>query len=105
MFILADASVQFRATYSANLKNVCRREYTQPRVSWAIDLCKEELVAEIASASILSHLRIETDQSFRNSVAYVQSWIKVLRNDTRMIVSAASKAEKAVAYILDIQTA
>jgi len=66
---------------------------------------KEELIAEIASASILSHLRIETDQSFRNSVAYVQSWIKVLRNDTRMIVSAASKAEKAVAYILDTQSA
>jgi antirestriction protein ArdC len=38
--------------------------------------------------------------SFNNSVAYLQSWLKVLKNDPRMIVSAASKAEKAVVYIL-----
>lgn len=61
---------------------------------------KEELIAEIGSASIMNILGIETKKSFRNSAAYIQSWLKVLSNDTRMIVSASSKAEKAVNYIM-----
>lgn len=65
---------------------------------------KEELIAEIGSASILNMLGIETPQTFRNSTAYIQSWLKVLRNDNRFIVSACSKAEKAVDYILNNNT-
>ena len=61
---------------------------------------KEELTAEIGAASLLNHLGIETPDSFRNSAAYIQSWLKALRGDARMIVAAASRAEKAVAYIL-----
>lgn len=63
---------------------------------------KEELVAEIGSACILNQLGIETPGTFRNSAAYIQNWLKVLRNDNRMIVSAASRAEKAVKLILNI---
>lgn len=61
---------------------------------------KEELVAEIGSASILNILGIETDSSIRNNAAYIQSWIKALRNDKKLIVSAASKAAKAVNLIM-----
>ena len=61
---------------------------------------KEELVAEIGSANILNILGIETRKSFSNSAAYIQSWISVLQNDVKFIVSASSKAEKAVKYIL-----
>lgn len=61
---------------------------------------KEELVAEIGSASIMNLLGIETTKTFRNSAAYIQSWIKVLKNDNKFIVSAASKAEKAVNFII-----
>ena len=61
---------------------------------------KEELVAEIGSASLMNMLGIETTKTFRNSAAYIQSWLKVLKNDNKFIVSAASKAEKAVNYIL-----
>jgi len=72
----------------------------------SVDYSKEELVAEIGAASICHSLGIATDNSFRNSVAYIQSWLKSLRNDPKMVVSAASKAEKAVAYIYgDIETA
>lgn len=62
---------------------------------------REELCAELGSADIMNILGIETTHSFRNSTAYIQSWIKALRNDTRMIVSASSKAEKAVKFILN----
>lgn len=61
---------------------------------------KEELVAEIGSASLMSIAGIETPRTFRNSTAYIQNWLQVLRNDNKFIVSASSKAEKAVNYIL-----
>lgn len=61
---------------------------------------KEELVAEIGAASLLNYVGIETPETFKNSAAYIQSWLKVLKNDNRFIISASSKAEKAVEYIL-----
>ena len=61
---------------------------------------KEELVAEIGSAALVHHAGLETSSSFHNSAAYVQNWLSVLRNDKRFIVSAASKADKAVNFIL-----
>lgn len=63
---------------------------------------KEELIAEIGSSVIMNSLGMETDGSFANSASYIQGWLKALRNDRRMIVGAASKAEKAVNLILDI---
>lgn len=64
------------------------------------DYSKEELVAEIGSANLMNIAGIETSGTFRNSTAYIQNWLSVLRNDTKFIVSASSKAEKAVKYIL-----
>ena len=64
---------------------------------------KEELVAEIGSAMICNLLHIESQHSFRNSTAYIQSWLRVLKNDNRFIISASSRAEKAVNYILGVQ--
>ena len=61
---------------------------------------KEELVAEIGSAALVNQAGLETSKSFRNSAAYVQNWLQALKNDKRFIVSAASKADKAVNYIL-----
>ena len=61
---------------------------------------KEELVAEIGSAALVHHAGLETSSSFRNSTAYVQNWLTVLKSDKRFIVSAAGKADKAVSYIL-----
>ena len=65
------------------------------------DYSKEELVAEIGSVSLMNIIGIETNHSFRNSTAYIQSWIKVLKNDVKFIVSASSRAEKAVEYIMN----
>lgn len=63
---------------------------------------KEELIAEIGSAFLMNHIGIETPKTFDNSAAYIQSWLKVLRNDNKFIVSASGKAEKAMKYILGI---
>ena len=61
---------------------------------------KEELVAEIGAAALVNHAGLESSASFRNSTAYIQNWLRVLKDDKRFIVSAAGKAEKAVNLIL-----
>ena len=65
------------------------------------DYSKEELVAEIGAATLINHVGLETSTSFRNNAAYIQNWLAVLKDDKRFIVSAAGKAEKAVALILN----
>lgn len=63
----------------------------------------EELVAEIGSASLMATLGIETESSFAMNAAYIKNWLSALRNDKKMIVVAASRAEKAVRMILGIE--
>jgi len=61
---------------------------------------REELVAEMGAAMLCSNFGIDDSKTFNNSVAYLQSWIKALANDPKMIVWAAGRAEKAARYIL-----
>ena len=61
---------------------------------------KEELIAELGAAFLVNHVGLETDGSFRNSAGYIQSWLKALKDDKKLIISAAGKADKAVAMIL-----
>ena len=58
-------------------------------------------MAEIGAAALVQHTGIETESSIRNNAAYIQNWLKVLKDDKRFIVSAAGKAEKAVQLILN----
>lgn len=60
----------------------------------------EELVAEIGSALIGSHLNLRPDH-IDNHAAYVKSWLKSLRGDKRYILKAAAAAQKACDYLLD----
>jgi antirestriction protein ArdC len=62
---------------------------------------REELVAEIGASMLCSRTGVAIEKAFRNSVAYIQSWLKALKNDPAMIVWAAGRAEKAAAYIMN----
>ena len=64
---------------------------------------KEELCAELGSAFLINKLGIASSKSFTNSTSYIQSWLRVLKNDKKFIISASSRAEKAVKYILNEQ--
>ena len=61
---------------------------------------KEELIAEIGSAFLCSMLGIDNSDILQNKAAYIQSWLKALKDDKRLVVKAASHAQKAVDYIL-----
>lgn len=65
------------------------------------DYSREELVAEIGSAMLCNRTGIDVDKAFRNSVAYIQGWLKSLKDDPKMIVWAAGRAEKAAKFILN----
>jgi antirestriction protein ArdC len=41
--------------------------------------------------------------SIENSAAYIQSWLKALKNDSKMVVLAAAQAQRAADYIQGIK--
>ena len=61
---------------------------------------REELIAELGAAFLVHSCGLESENSLRNSAGYIQGWLQALKNDKRLIVSAAGAAEKAVNLIL-----
>jgi antirestriction protein ArdC len=59
---------------------------------------KEELVAEMGAAMLCGVTGI-TPATIQNSASYLQHWIRALRGDSKLLVSAASQAQKAADYI------
>lgn len=101
-------STAFHETVHSTMKeNRCNRAEERKNKLVAFgseEYSKEELVAEIGSANLMNLIGIETRKSFRNSTAYIQSWLRVLTNDVKFIVSASCKAEKAVNFILNVES-
>mgnify|MGYP003650357308 CR=1 FL=1 len=64
----------------------------------------EELVAELGSAFLGVTLGLRPDH-IENHAAYIQSWLKVLKNDKQAIFRAASHAQRAVDYLDGLQAA
>jgi antirestriction protein ArdC len=63
------------------------------------DYSKEELIAEF-TASMLCGVSGIDNSTIDNSAAYIQSWLRALKEDKTMLVQAAGKAQKAADYIL-----
>ena len=59
----------------------------------------EELVAELGSAYAMAHLELELTPR-ADHAAYIESWLRVLRNDKRAIFTAASQAQKAADWMV-----
>lgn len=64
------------------------------------DYSKEELIAEIGAAFLCNGTGI-VDRTIDNSASYIQSWIRALKQDKtkKLVITAASQAQKAVDYI------
>jgi len=60
---------------------------------------QEELVAEFASAFLCGETGI-SPSVIENAAAYIAGWKRAIKDDTRAVISAASKAQKAADYIL-----
>jgi len=61
---------------------------------------REELIAEMGAAFLCGFAGIE-NVTLDNSAAYIQGWLKKLRNDKKLVIVAAAQAQKAANYILN----
>lgn len=62
------------------------------------DYGREELVAEMGSAFLCAEAGIES--TFDNSAAYINGWMRTIKEDPRAVVVAAGAAQRAADYIL-----
>lgn len=62
---------------------------------------REELTAEMFSAYWLSELGLASEQQTEQSAAYIDSWLKALANDHRLVHKAMSQASAAIHYVLE----
>jgi antirestriction protein ArdC len=65
------------------------------------DYSKEELVAEFTAAFLCAESGCANDAILTNAAAYIQGWMRSLKNDRTLAISAAQKAQHAADYILD----
>ena len=61
--------------------------------------CKEELIAELGSAFLCGQAGI-VERTIDSYDAYLEGWLKQLKNDRKLIVYAAAQAQKAADFIL-----
>lgn len=86
---------------TGHTKRLNRRELMESKgiLFAGTDYTNEELTAEIG-ASFLAAITGIGEKVIDNSSAYIAGWLKQLRNDKKFVMQAASKAQKAVDYIL-----
>jgi antirestriction protein ArdC len=60
---------------------------------------KEELVAEMGSTMLCGVAGID-NSIIENSASYIDSWLRALKKDNRLILQASAQAQKAADYIL-----
>ncbi|OJW84500.1 MAG: hypothetical protein BGO69_10935 [Bacteroidetes bacterium 46-16] len=61
----------------------------------------EELVAEIGACYLQSHAGVTSE--FEQSTGYIAGWLAKLRNDKRFIYTAATQAQAATDFILNVK--
>ena len=79
-------------------KRLARDGFDRPQMFVSESYSREELIAEMGSAMLCGVAGIE-QATVANSVAYLKSWIARLKSDSRLVVQAASAAQKAADYI------
>lgn len=87
-------------THSTGHKSRLKREGIVEGHSFGDELySREELIAEMGAAMFCGMLGIE-QTTLPSSAAYLANWLGVLRGDSKMVVTAAAAAQKAVDMIL-----
>jgi antirestriction protein ArdC len=84
-------------------KHPRRLERDLGRKSWGdAGYTHEELVAELGAAFLCADLEL-TAEVREDHASYIASWLEVLKNDNRAILTAAAHAQRAVDYLHRLQ--
>ena len=83
---------------TGHAKRLHRENFDNPVSFGSESYSKEELIAEMTAAMLCGIAGIE-QRILENSAAYLKTWISRLKSDARLLVSAASRAQKAADFI------
>ena len=79
-------------------KRLNRKTLTDPntnRTSYAT----EELMTELAAVNLTHELKISTVDKLQNSAAYLESWVKTLKADKKILFKLLNQSTKAIKYL------
>jgi antirestriction protein ArdC len=94
------ATIFHELSHSTGHKRRLNRKLdAEPQAFGALEYGKEELVAEMAAAFLCRRCGIST-AVIENQAAYIQGWLKQIRQDKKLVITAASAAQKAADWIL-----
>ena len=83
---------------TGHVKRLHRENFDNPVSFGSESYSKEELIAEMTAAMLCGVAGVE-QKTLENSAAYLKTWIARLKSDSRLLVSAASQAQKAADFI------
>jgi antirestriction protein ArdC len=83
---------------TGHAKRLHRENFDNPVSFGSESYSKEELIAEMTAAMLCGVAGID-QKILVNSAAYLQTWINRLKSDARLLVSAASQAQRAADFI------
>lgn len=75
-----------------------RKLDTTPKPFGSPDYGKEELIAECSAAFLCSYANIQP-AVIENQAAYLAGWLKQLKSDKKLVISAAGQAQRAADWI------
>jgi len=85
---------------TGHVSRLARKSILEPSYFGSHEYSKEELVAEMGAAFLSGYCGTE-HRTLENSAAYIQGWLKSLRNDRTLLIHAAAQAQKAADFILN----
>lgn len=86
---------------SGHQSRLARPAIVEGGVFGSCDYSKEELVAELSAAFISATIGLEVE--LEQSASYLKGWMTKLSNDHRLLLQAASQAQRAAEYVLGIK--
>jgi antirestriction protein ArdC len=94
------ATAFHECTHSTGHKTRCNRPGIETFDHFGTDqYSREELVAQMGASMLGALAGTETGETFANSAAYVASWLRTLKADSKIAVSAAAQAQRACDHI------
>ena len=84
---------------TGHASRLARKGIANPAAFGSGRYSEEELVAEMGAAFLCGHVGIDT-ATIDNSAAYIHHWLRRLRTDKRLVLRAATQAQRAADLIL-----